>query len=80
MAQIRPRLRRYYMSEPKKRKYTFVVYTPGGEHIMIECDDLKANPERITMYNIEKDEEGKEQEDMIAMFFIKNIVGWEQVR
>lgn len=68
------------MSETKKRAYTFVVYTPGGEHIMIECDKIKASPERIIFSNLEKDEEEQEQEDIIAIFFTKNIVGWEQVR
>lgn len=47
---------------------------------MIECDKIKASPEKIIFSNLEKDEEEQEQEDMIAMFFIKNIVGWEQVR
>lgn len=68
------------MSEPKKRKYTFVVYTPGGEHIMIECDNIRVSPEMIKFFNLEKDEEEQEQEDIIAIFFSKNIVGWEQVR
>lgn len=68
------------MSETKKRKYTFVVYTPGGEHIMIECDNLRILSDRVSMYRCGKDEEGEEQLEIIAMFFIKNIVGFEQVR
>lgn len=68
------------MSEPKKRNYTFVIYTPGGEHIMIECDRIRVSPEMIKFFNLEKDEEEQEQEDIIAIFFTKNIVGWEQVR
>lgn len=68
-------------TKPKKKKECcFVIYTPGGEHIIIECDRIRVSSEMIKFFNLEKDEEEQEQEDIIAIFYTKNIVGWEQVR
>lgn len=68
----------------KKRLCSFVIYTPSGEHIMIDCDRLEQTEKRVKLYNFERDEtEGEDEkgyEDLIAVFYISNIVGWEQIR
>lgn len=63
----------------KKRECCFVIYTPGGEHIMVQCDRLEQTNTSINLYNHETDENGKEYNEWIAAFYRNNIVGWEEI-
>lgn len=64
----------------KRREHTFVIYALGGEHMMIMCDLLSKTTESVKLYNRDEDDNSNETLDLIAEFFSKNIIGWEQIR
>lgn len=69
------------MGENIKMKHLIVIFAINGEHLTLECDEIRRGKEELWLYRVEKKTEEEEDErDLIAAFQLKNIIGWEQVR
>lgn len=66
--------------KPHKGEHTWVIYTTGGEHLIIEADHLTQYDEHIELYLFEEDEHGEEIKKWSAAFYRNNLVGWEQIK
>lgn len=64
--------------KPHKGEHTWVIYTIGGEHLIIDGDYLTQYDDHIKIYQFEEDEHGEEK--WIAAFYRSNLVGLEQIK
>ena len=65
--------------KPHKGEHTWVIYTTGGEHLLIEADLLSQYENKLEFYLYEKDDHSKET-GQIATFYCKSLVGWELIK
>lgn len=66
--------------KPHKGEHTWVIYTTGGEHLLIEADLLSQYENKLEFYLYKKDDHSKGNGKQIATFYCKNLVGWELIK
>ncbi len=68
------------MGENIKMEHLIVIFAINGEHLTLECDEIRKGKEELWLYKGHKDVNGDDERDLIAAFQLKNIIGWEQIR